>query len=690
MDGGNLEQGAATASTRTEPSLTVRLLGHMSAESARGENVLPKGRKARALLALLCLSEDGRLPRGRIASLLWDRSAEAQSRNSLRQALHELTLALSPDAATIVEVDRETIALVLDRCRIDVRELVDAMDRGDHDMSTHRSDPAETLLEDMEGVSAAFDHWLAAERASLTRTLRLRLEQRLQSVLDGAPPAELLAASRQFLAFDPTHEPAIRSAMKALIALGDRAQAVREYGRGRSALKRLLDISPSKETEALYEAVKRMPQSPRPGDAAPLPDPLPAPPAVVRRVDGEIRGYDGQPSIAVLPFETQPEDRPGEFLAEGLVDDLVEAISRMPNLFVISRLSSRLFRDRPESLKEIGETLGATYVLSGRLSTDRDRVRIVVELCDTNTGTAFWVAKFNEQTGDTFAVQDKISDSVVRRLAPQLHSNELRRSRRKRPDTLQAYDHFLRAVDSMHNSSRAIYETSDGLFGAAIDLDPQYATALAWRAYWHVLRVGQGWSPDPAADAEAAERYVQQALDANFMEPMALAVQGHIAAYLHKDFELAFQRFERALSINPSAAPAWLWSAAAHAWQGNGPQAIDQISRAMALAPFDPLRYAYSGIAGMAYLADRQYDRAVQHGRQCMQENPSYTHAYRLLAIGAILSGRVAEARDAVRRLRKLEPGLTVERFRHRYPGSGSDHCDLYCEALTRAGLPAR
>lgn len=688
MDGGSPAQGAVRGSTSTKSLVAIRLLGHMRAESMCGRSVLPKGRKARALIALLCLREDGRLPRSRIAGLLWDRSGEAQSRSSLRQALHELTLALSPHASSLVEVDRDNIALALDKCRVDVRELIGAVDRGEHDLSVHSSDPAETLLEDMEGVSAAFDHWLAAERAQLTRTLRLRLEKRLQVALDGEP-GELLSASRQFLAFDPTHEHAIRSAMKALIALGDRAQAVREYERGRHALKRLLDITPSRETESLYEAVKRMPQSSH-QDARPLPASSLSPTPIPRRVAGEIRGYDGQPSIAVLPFETQPADRHGEALAEGLVDDLVEALSRMPNIFVISRLSSRIFRDRPESLKEIGETLGATYVLSGRLTTALDRVRIVVELCDTNTGAAFWIAKFSEGTGDTFALQDKISDAVVYRLGPQLHSNELRRSQRKRPETLQAYDHFLRAVDSMHNSSRAIFESSAALFDTAITLDPHYAAALAWRAYWHVLRVGQGWSPDAAADAEAAERYVQRALGANFMEPMALAVHGHVAAYLHKDFELAFQRFDRALSINPSAAPAWLWSAAAHAWQGNGPQAIEQIGRAMALTPFDPLRYAYSGIAGMSFLADRQYDQAVQYGRQCAQENPSYTHAYRLLAIAAILSGRVAEARDAVRQLRQLEPSLTVERFRDRYPGNVSDHCALYCEALARAGLPVR
>jgi adenylate cyclase len=169
---------------------------------------------------------------------------------------------------------------------------------------------------------------------------------------------------------------------------------------------------------------------------------------------------------------------------------------------------------------------------------------------------------------------------------------------------------------------------------------------------------------------------------------MALAVHGHIAAYLHKNFDLAFRRFEAALQINPNAAPALLWRAAAYSWIGDGPRAIDDINRAMALSPYDPLMYAYSTAAGMAYLADEQYERAVEYAHRSIHENRSYTSAYRLLVIALVLAGRDAEAQSHAYQLLKLEPGLTVDRFRSRYPGSSYPNAGLYSGALARAGIP--
>jgi tetratricopeptide (TPR) repeat protein len=240
----------------------------------------------------------------------------------------------------------------------------------------------------------------------------------------------------------------------------------------------------------------------------------------------------------------------------------------------------------------------------------------------------------------------------------------------------------------MHNSSRTIFETSEALFDAAITKDPHYAAALAWRAYWHVLRVGQGWSPDPANDAAQADHFARSAIDCNSMEPMAFAVHGHVASYLYKDFDLAFRRFETALGINANAAPAWLWSAAAQAWMGNGSRAVEEINRAMALSPYDPLMYAYSGNAAMAYLADGQYERAIECALRSLRENRTYTSSYRLLTMALVLAGREDDARASARRLLELEPGLTVASFRRRYPGGASPQADLFCNALAKAGIP--
>jgi adenylate cyclase len=168
---------------------------------------------------------------------------------------------------------------------------------------------------------------------------------------------------------------------------------------------------------------------------------------------------------------------------------------------------------------------------------------------------------------------------------------------------------------------------------------------------------------------------------------MALAVHGHVASYLYKEFDLAFRRFETALRINANAAPAWLWSAVAQAWMGNGLRAIEEINKAMALSPYDPLMYAYSGNAGVAYLVDGQYERAIECALRSLRENRTYTSAYKQLTIALVLAGREDEARASARRLLELEPGFTVAGFRRRYPGSASPHADIFCDALARAGI---
>jgi tetratricopeptide (TPR) repeat protein len=277
---------------------------------------------------------------------------------------------------------------------------------------------------------------------------------------------------------------------------------------------------------------------------------------------------------------------------------------------------------------------------------------------------------------------------IVQKVAPHLHAAEMKRIRVKRPDNLESYDLFLRAQENMHNSSRPVFETSEALFDAALAKDPHYSAALAWRAYWHVLRVGQGWSPDPADDATQADHFARAAIECNSMDPMAFAVHGLVASYLYKDFDLAFRRFDAALRINANAAPAWLWSAAAHAWMGDGPLAIEEINKAMALSPYDPLMYAYSGIAAMAYLADGQYERAIECALRSLRENRTYTSSYRQLVMALMLAGRANDAQASARRLLELEPGLTVAGFRRRYPGSGSPQADLFCDALARAGVP--
>jgi adenylate cyclase len=687
----------------------IYLVGTMRAIAPGGADFLPRGRKTRGLLACLCLAQGERISRSRLVGLLWDRSADAQARMSLRQSLSELNGIVNRHVSGLVEIGRDSVRIDVRKCWIDALAILDASADATTDSSNLVQPYSERLLEDLDGITPAFDQWLAGERTRFEDRVRKILEAELDRLTEqNATPEVRAAAARRLINFEPTHEGAVRSLMKAFAQMGDRAQAIREFERCRQALVTVLDLPPSEETTAVYEAIRvESPQMASPsifaGPAGVEAGETPAgllttPPArwnVEKQSDPAAdHGYDPgherrrEPSIAVLPFRNITGDPAHDFVAEGLVEDLIEALSRVPNFFVISRLSTLAFRNQDRHPREIGNVLGVRYVLSGSLRVLGDRLRLTIELTDAQLEAALWLSRLDETFLDLFEVQDRLCEMIVQKVAPHLHAAEMKRIRVKRPDSLEAYDLFLRAQENMHNSSRPVFETSEALFDAALAKDPRYAAALAWRAYWHVLRVGQGWSPDPANDAAQADHFARSAIECNSMEPMAFAVHGHVASYLYKDFDLAFRRFETALGINANAAPAWLWSAAAQVWLGNGSRAVEEVNKAMALSPYDPLMYAYSGIAGMAYLADGQYERAIECALRSLRENRTYTHAYRLLVMALVLAGRDDEARVPARRLLELEPGLTVASFRRRYPGSASPQADLFCDALATAGVP--
>lgn len=654
------------------------LVGDMRVIGPDGGEIIFRARKTRAILAILCVADGKRVSRSRLIGLLWDLSADTQARMSLRHALSELNTLLNSGSPALVEIDREWVRLNTDKCWIDT--LADP-------------NQFERLLDDLDGISSSFDQWLASERARLEDRQRANLEQEIDRLTEeDAAPLLQAAAARKLIKFEPTHEGAVRSLMRALVKMGDRAQAIREYERCREALLSKLDLPPSKETEALYEAVKLVASSraltartERPVLAF-VSNAKPRDKLIVDQVVALEPRH--QPSIGVLPFRDLSGENVQVRAGDGLVEDLIQVLSRVPNFFVISRLSTLAFRDQVSPPKEIGEALGVQYVLSGSIRVSGDRLRLTAELTETSNGAALWLSTLDEKFVDILEVQERLADAIVRRVGPHMHAAELKRTRRKRLDDLEAYDLFLHAQENMHNSSRAVFDNCEQLFDEVIARDSDYGTALAWRAYWHVLRIGQGWSLDAGHDAAQAEYFARRAIESDGIEPMAFAVSGHIASYLHKDFETAFRHFETALDLNPNTAVAWLWSAAARAWMGDGPRAICEINKAMSLSPYDPLMYAYSGIAGVAYLADGQYDRAIECALRSLRQNKTYTSSHKLLAAAYQLAGQEEQARRAVDELLKLEPELTVEEFRTRHP-SISPHVDLYCEALARAGVPA-
>ena len=666
---------ALRASVPLQKSSRIHLLGPLRAVGPAGNDILPRAKKAQAVLAYLCLARGERISRSRLAGMIWDRVGETQARDSLRHALNEMERV----GGWRIDSSRDAVRLDISACWIDAFESPEASDQ---------------LLDGLDDISPSFDQWLLAERTRFENRWQAKLESELHDLVATGASADLRAASaRRLLNFMPTHEPALRSAMKAFADMGDPGQAVREFERFRQICETNLGIPPSEKTTSLYSAIRIASQvravrrGPNGGRHAP--DALDQGHIAASAVDSPVAPVDERgPSIAVLPLQDLSGGTGRNYVADGLVEDLVEALSRVPNVFVSSRLSAAAFREQNRSPQEIGEALGVRYLLLGSLRNSGSRLRLTVELTDTSSGRPLGNWRFDEQVGDLLEGQDRLTELVLRSMAPHFRAAELQRVRIKRPEVYGAYDYFLRAQASMHSPDRADFESAQGLFEAAVSRDPHYATAFAWLAYWHVMRIGQGWSFDRDDDSKRAQRFALQAIECDPLEPMAFAVRGHAAAYLDKNFDIAFECFDRALEINPNNPRAWLWNAAAHAWLGEGDSAVKKIEQAMALAPFDPLTFAYSGIASMAYLADRQYERAIEFALRCKRDNPGYTHAYRTLIFALVLAGREGEARTPANQLLKLEPGFTVRRFRRHSPVTAGPLGAVYCDALARAGIP--
>jgi TolB-like protein/DNA-binding SARP family transcriptional activator len=659
-------QIAARAKVVAPPLCRVYLMGTMRAVGPDGEDLLPRAKKTQAVLAYLCLAQGERVPRSRLAGLIWDRVGEVQARDSLRHALNEL----ERTGVWRLDTGRETVRLDIAACWIDALESPEEPDQ---------------LLDSLHGISPAFDQWLLGERVRFENRWQSRLEAELSELVEnGAAPELRAAAGRKLLNFMPTHEPAVRDLMTAFIEMGDRAQAVREFERFRQMVDARLGIPPSDRTAALYSAIRIASQARPARPSASAVAPVSQQSGLAGAEAGIAPGGGREPSIAVLPFRDLSAEAGRNYIAEGLVEDLVEALSRVPSLFVVSRLSAATFRNQDRLPQEIGDALGVRYLLLGSMRATDDRLRITVELTDTNSSTILWNSRYDERFCDLLEVQDRVTHAVVSAIAPHLRAAELKRIRIKRPEEYGAYDFFLRAQEGMHSPDRTTFEGAEPLFKRAIARDPQYAAALAWLAYWYVMRVGQGWSPDRAGDTELAERFAQQAIECDPAEAMAFAVRGHAAAYLRRNFDLAFACFDKALHLNPNSARACLWNA----WTDDGPRAVEMVTRAMALSPFDPLVCAYSGSASTAYLADRQYLRSVEFGLRCIRENRAYSAAYKTMIPALMMAGREDEARAQLQQLLRLEPDFTVDKFRHRFPGGERSIGELCCDALARAGAP--
>lgn len=397
-----------------------------------------------------------------------------------------------------------------------------------------------------------------------------------------------------------------------------------------------------------------------------------------------------KPSIAVLPFQNMSGDPEQEYFADGMVDDIITALSHIRWLFVIARSSSFTYKGRAVDVKQVGRELGARYVLEGGVRKAGNRVRITAQLIDAGIGAHLWADRFEAALEDIFELQDRVTASVVGAIAPKLEQAEIERVRSKPTESLDAYDNYLRGLATLHQDPSDRHANSDALrlFSRAIELDRDFAAAYGMAAWCYVWRKANGWMTDRAHEIAEADRLARRAVALANDDAVALARGGHALAFVAGDLDAGAAFIDRALVLNPNFATAWYLSGWVRVFLGETELAIDHLVRAMRLSPLDPLTFAaQTGCAHANFFAGR-YDEASSWAQKALREQPNFMATNRIAAASNAVAGRLEEARRTMARLRQLDPALRVSNLKDQIPLRRPEDLARYEEGLRKAGLP--
>jgi adenylate cyclase len=396
-----------------------------------------------------------------------------------------------------------------------------------------------------------------------------------------------------------------------------------------------------------------------------------------------------RPTIAVLPFRAPTSDAIAQALGDAIADEVISGLSKSSELSVISRLSTLVFSHREAGLEEISTSLGAGYVLSGKVLLDGQRLRLSVELAEHATKSVLWADSLLGDVRDVFDSDQELANAVIAKVGNCILQNEVRHASTQPLPTLRSYSLMLGAITLMHRSARADFDRAGALLEHLIDRERGHSRPHAWLANWYALRVTQSQSGSVQDDTLRALDSAKRALDRDSGSSLALAIDGALQMNLVKDFVTAEHRFDLALEHNPNESLAWLFKGVMHAFRGEGQAAENAGDRALALTPLDPMRHYYDSLAATAALGAANYTRAEQLAQRSMRANRAHPSTYRALAIAQAMQGQTEAARNTVDGLLQLSPNYRVSDFKVLSGFSAGPLRDVFSEALTSAGLPA-
>jgi TolB-like protein/class 3 adenylate cyclase len=397
-----------------------------------------------------------------------------------------------------------------------------------------------------------------------------------------------------------------------------------------------------------------------------------------------------KPSIAVLPFNNMSADPEQEYFADGVVEDIITALSRMRGLFVIARNSSFIYKGRAVDVKQVGQELGVRYVLEGSVRKAGNRLRITGQLINAGTGAHLWADRFDGALEDIFDLQDQITSKVVGAVAPRLEKAEIERAKRKPTESLDAYDYCLRGLAAFHHPTREGIDEALRLFRRAIEIDSDFALPHGMAAWCYVHRKSNGWRTDREQEIAETARLARRAADLGKDDAIALSLAAHALAYVvpDSDIDAATGFADQAVALSPNLATVRLCSGWIRIWRGEPEMAIEHVNHAIRLSPLDPTMFRMQVMLAMAHFVARRYDEASSWAQRALYEQPAYLAALPIAVTSHAQAGRIDVARKIMAEMLRAAPWVSISKLEEAVPFRRRDDWARYAEGMRIAGLP--
>jgi TolB-like protein len=392
-----------------------------------------------------------------------------------------------------------------------------------------------------------------------------------------------------------------------------------------------------------------------------------------------------KPSIAVLPFTNLSGDPEQDYFIDGIVEDVITALSRNRAFFVIARNSSFTYKGKPIDTKQVARDLGVRYILEGSVRKSGNRVRLTGQFIDAESGYHLWADRFEGDLLDIFDLQDQLVTSVVGAITPQLEKAEIERVKRELTNNPAAYDCYLRGLASWNRWSRAGNAKALEFFYAAIEKDPEFATPYGLAASCYQFAKANGWQSD--FDAKEISRLTERAVELGNDDAVALCWAGHVRAFFFKEVDRALLLINRALELDLNLAVAWQRSGWVRGYAGDSDGAIESLNKAMRLDPLDTRVFLTQSAMAFAHFVAGRDQEAAEWAALALRTKPNWMPALRVAIASNAMHGRPTEAKAALRSYEQIDPDVSIRKICEHYPFQRQKDRQRLVKALRKAGV---